>query len=86
MQALQRYIKQKGLADMGSGPSGSGGGPAAPVAPGMADPYTQGMAAPPLVNPLDAQNEFDPKRRMRPYLDNGANMWTQMPPPPGTQY
>ncbi len=86
MQALQRYMKQKSLADTGSGPSGAGGGPATPVAPGMADPFTQGDFAPPEVNPTDGQNEFDPKRRMRPYLDNGQNMWPQMPPPPGAKY
>lgn len=68
MQALERYMKQRGLEQMGQGPRGAGGMPAAPVGPGIADPFTGGDIAPPVVNPQDGQNEFDPRRRTRPYF------------------
>ena len=66
MSPLQRYMAQMAASQQGVGPRGSGGQPAAPVGPGIADPYTQGDIAPPLTNPDDDQNEFDPRRR--PYM------------------
>lgn len=68
MSPLQRYIKQRELEGQGMGPRGNAGQPAAPVGAGIADPYTQGDIAPPVVNPQDGQNEFDPRRRTRPYF------------------
>ncbi len=72
MSALQRYIMQQKLADQGSGPRGSAGMPAAPMGPGIADPFNQQENGPAMVNPQDGQNEFDPRRRMRPYMDQAA--------------
>ncbi len=83
--ALQRYMKQRALTDQGQGPSGGGGAPATPVGPGIADPFNSGQQAQPLVNPDDAMNEFDPRRRPRPYMDNGQNMWADMPIPGNSQ-
>lgn len=72
MTPLQRYMMQRGMAGSGVGPRGAGGAPATPMGPGIADPYTEGDEAPPLTNPEDDQNEFDPRRRTvsaaRPYL------------------
>lgn len=67
LSPLQKFIMQRSIAD---GSMGAAGQKAIPVAPGMADPYNQGAEAPPLLNPEDGQNEFDPKRRPpRPYID-----------------
>jgi hypothetical protein len=38
------------------------------MGPGIADPFNEEENAPALVNPDDAQNEFDPRRRTRPYF------------------
>lgn len=74
MSPLKRYMQQQGMADQGMGPRGGGGRPAAPMGPGIADPFNSGEDAPALVNPDDDQNEFDPKRRMRPYMGNLGGM------------
>ena len=68
MSPLEKYMMQRQLEAQGQGPRGAGGQPAAPMGPGIADPFTEGDLAPALVNPDDGQNEFDPSRRMRPYL------------------
>lgn len=68
MSPLERYMMQRGMAGQGMGPRGAGGAPAQPVGPGAADPFTEGDNAVPLVNPDDGQNEFDPRRRTRPYM------------------
>lgn len=65
---LEKYMQQRGMAGMGQGPRGAGGQPATPEGPGIADPFTEGDQAPALMNPDDAQNEFDPRRRTRPYM------------------
>ncbi len=73
---LQKYMKQNGTGV----PPGIGSGPAAPMGPGIADPYGEGEFAPELANPQDAQNEFDPRRRTRPYMgDTGAAGAPPMP-------
>lgn len=77
--ALGRYMKQKGIKPPGSPPGMPGGGggmqpPGMPEAPGMNDPFGGGDFAPPLTNPEDAQNEFDPRRRSRPYMPNLPGM------------
>jgi hypothetical protein len=69
MTPLEKYMMQQSLAGQGQGPRGAGGMPATPIGPGLADPYSQGTQSVPLTNPDDAQNEFDPRRRARPYLD-----------------
>lgn len=71
MSPLQKYMMQRGMADVGQGPRGAGGQPATPIGPGIADPFNQGDQAPPLVNPDDGQNEFDSRRRLRPYMAAG---------------
>lgn len=65
---LKKFMMQRGMADQGIGPRGAGGMPATPVGPGIADPFTEGDNAPPLTNPDDGLNEFDPRRRTRPYM------------------
>ncbi len=65
---LEMYMAQKGMAGQGMGPRGGGGMPATPMGPGIADPFTGGDDGPSLMNPDDAQNEFDPRRRPRPYM------------------
>jgi hypothetical protein len=67
---LQRYMMQRKLAAQGGGPSGGGGQPAVPMGPGIADPFNEGQDAPAMVNPDDGMNEFDPRRRRRPYMDD----------------
>ncbi len=75
MSPLQKYMMQRGM--QGGGPAGAGGKPAAPMGPGIADPYTEGDSAPPLTNPDDGMDEFDPRRRRpRPYMDQGSDMPT----------
>ncbi len=60
----------------GAGPGdqslGAGGQPAAQMGPGITDPYTEGELAPQITNPQDGMNEFDPRRRTRPYMDMGS--------------
>lgn len=72
MTPLQKYMMQRGMAQMGQGPRGAGGKPATPMGPGVADPYTEGAEAPGLTNPDDGLNEFDPRRRTRAYLNDGG--------------
>lgn len=74
MTPLERYMMQMQGAQAGQGPRGAGGQPAAPMGPGIADPYTEGEGSPSLVNPDDAQNEFDPRRRQRPYMGDMGGM------------
>lgn len=68
MSPLQKYMLQKQMAAGGAGPRGAGGMPATPIGPGVTDPYVEGDNSPPLVNPDDGMNEFDPRRRTRPYM------------------
>lgn len=70
MTPLQKYMMQQRMAGEGIGPRGAGGQPAAPIAPGMADPYTEGDEGSAMTNPDDGMNEFDPRRRPRPYMGN----------------
>lgn len=72
LSPLQKYLMQRHKAQAGMGPRGAGGQAATPVGPGIADPYTEGSNAPPLVNPADGMNEFDSRRRKRSYLDDGG--------------
>lgn len=74
MTPFERYMMQMQAAKGGQGPRGAGGQPAAPLGPGLTDPYTEGEDAPSLVNPEDAQNEFDPRRRQRPYMGDMGGM------------
>ncbi len=93
---LQRYMKQRSLTDPSQAGNGGAvpnnaqqvpmGPPAQDGDPSLADPYTEGQSAQPLVNPDDGLNEFDPRRRPRPYIDNGQDMWGQMPIPANSQY
>lgn len=73
MSPLQKYMLQRQLTDGGYG---AGGKVATPMGSGMADPYMGGDAAEPLVNPEDAQNEFDAKRRARAYMPGPDTMGT----------
>lgn len=69
---LQRYMMQQQATGQGQGPRGAGGMPAVPMGPGVANPYNQGEDAPSEINPMDGQNEFDPRRRQRPYMGGMA--------------
>lgn len=63
MSPLQRYMLQNG-----QGPRGAGGMPTTPEGPGVADPFTQGDDAAPMMDPEDGMDEFGQRRRPRPYM------------------
>jgi hypothetical protein len=63
LSMLDRYMKQKNLQGPGDLPQDG-----MPMGPGIADPFKGGSFAPPMTNPEDAQNEFDPRRQARPYM------------------
>lgn len=84
---LQKYMMQRGMPGAGGqkpqvpgqqlagdNSLGAGGQPAAPMGPGIADPYTEGDLGPELTNPEDGMNEFDPRRRTRPYITGLGGM------------
>ncbi len=78
MSPLQKYMLQRGGGGQAPGAGmapglGTGAQPAAPMGPGIADPYTEGEQAPELTNDQDGMNEFDPRRRTRPYMDMGGS-------------
>ena len=72
MSPLQKYLMQRQAMAEGEGPRGGGGMAAKAVGPGIADPFTEGDEGSPLANPDDGMNEFDPRRRTRPYLGDGG--------------
>ncbi len=73
LSPLQRYMLQKGITDKSFGADGQ---VANPMGQGVADPYMDGDQAPPMTNPNDGQNEFDPRRRPRAYM-GGTGMGGQ---------
>jgi hypothetical protein len=80
---LQKYMMQRGMPMQGmagAGGPGAGAQPATPIGPGVADPYSEGEFSPELTNADDGMNEFDPRRRTRPYLGDAAGGGAQMRP------